>query len=258
MHVHTLVSRAAQGLAALGLLCFTLWPVAGPICSVAFAQELSRQPIVQPREDQAGPQPLGRSEQAARRAAEDLAAEPVASDDKDTTAPPKEEATIDLLVLLFKGGYLMLPILAMSLLVVTFGIERFLGLRRKKVVPPELVTGLGQLAAAPGGLDPRRAYQLCRQYPSAAANVIRTMLLKVGRPHAELENAVTEANQREASRLYTNVRWLSLAAGVAPLLGLLGTVWGMIITFQVIQEQGVGVVSSLAGGISQALITTFA
>ena len=52
------------------------------------------------------------------------------------------------------------------------------------------------------------------------------MLLKVGRPHSEVEHTVAEASEREAERFYANVRWLNLAAGVAPLLGLLGTVWG--------------------------------
>jgi biopolymer transport protein ExbB len=167
---------------------------------------------------------------------------------------------INLLDLLLRGGYLMLPIAAMSILVVTFLIERLLGLRRGKVVPPKLVSGLGALVEQKGGLDPRRAYKLCQQFPSAAANVIKTMLLKAGRPQTEVEHAVSEANQREAARLYANVRWLSLAAGVTPLLGLLGTVWGMIKAFFVTANLPVGAnkAQSLADGIYVALVTTFA
>jgi len=166
----------------------------------------------------------------------------------------------NILELLISGGYLMLPIAFMSLLVVTFGVERLLGLRRHKVLPPELIEGLGKTASQPGGLKPRDAYKLCQQYPSAASNVIKSMLLKIGRPHSELEHAVAEANEREASRLYTNVRWLSLAASVTPLMGLLGTVWGMIQAFFVTANLPTGANKSvhLSQGIYVALVTTFA
>jgi biopolymer transport protein ExbB len=167
---------------------------------------------------------------------------------------------MNMLDLLTKGGLLMYPIGLMSLLVVAFGLERMLGLRRRKVLPPKLIRGLGKLAGEKGGFDPRQAYKLCQQYPSTAATVIRTMLLKIGRPHAEVEHAVTEAREREAARLYANVRWLSLATGVAPLLGLLGTVQGMIQSFFVTANLPTGVnrASYLAEGIYIALVTTFA
>ncbi|NQU20742.1 MAG: MotA/TolQ/ExbB proton channel family protein [Candidatus Nealsonbacteria bacterium] len=189
----------------------------------------------------------------------------------DTSAEENSKATgsdawvqkkINYWELLLSGGWLMLPIAFMSLLVVTFGVERALGLRRGKVLPPELIGGLGQLAGQKGGLNPRSAYKLCQQFPSAAANVIKTMLLKVGRPHTELEHAVSEANEREAARLYANVRWLSLGAGVAPLMGLLGTVWGMIEAFFATANPVPGAVVNkaqfLADGIYVALVTTFA
>jgi biopolymer transport protein ExbB len=152
----------------------------------------------------------------------------------------------------------MIPIGVMSLIVATFGIERLLGLRRDKVMPMGLVEGLGQLANAPHGFDPRQAYRLCQRFPSSAATVIRAMLLKIGRPHSEVEHAVSEASDREASRLYANVRWLTLSAAVTPLMGLLGTVWGMIIAFWRTTQLGVGQNKAelLAEGIYLALVTT--
>ena len=175
-------------------------------------------------------------------------------------AEPTEKVNLLELMLNPKGRWLMAPIAAMSLLVVTFGIERTLGLRRRKVLPPELTNGLGKLASQKGGLDPRKAYRLCQQYPSTAAAVIRSMLLKVGRPHSELEHAVSEAKEREAARLYVNVRWLSMAAGVTPLMGLLGTVWGMMNAFFVTANlpTGANKAQYLADGIYVALVTTFA
>jgi len=178
--------------------------------------------------------------------------------DGTSAAPRPEIESINIFTLLVQGAAFMIPILLMSLLVVTFTIERFIGLRRDRVLPEALVTGLGQLGGPQGGFDPRKAYKLCQQYPSAAATVVRAMLLKVGRPHNELEHAVAEAGEREANRLYANVRWLILAAAVAPLLGLLGTVWGMIRAFHDTTQltPDLNKADYLAEGIYVALVTT--
>ena len=167
---------------------------------------------------------------------------------------------INLLELMVRGKWLMVPIALMSLLVVAFGAERFLGLRRRRVLPRALISGLGKMAGRKKAFDPREAYKLCQQYPSAASRVIRAMLLKVGRPHGEVEQAIAQAGEREAARLCSNVRWLSLAAGVTPLLGLLGTVWGMIQAFFATANlpPGANKATVLADGIYTALVTTFA
>jgi biopolymer transport protein ExbB len=151
----------------------------------------------------------------------------------------------------------MIPLAVLSIVVVTFSIERALGLRQSRVMPQELVNALGRLSGA-GGFDPRKAYRLCQEYPSATANVIRAMLLKVGRPHSEVEHTVQESSQREAERLYGNVRWLTMSAGVAPLIGLLGTVWGMIVAFHDTTQlaPGQNKADFLAEGIYIALVTT--
>jgi biopolymer transport protein ExbB len=185
---------------------------------------------------------------------EDADAPPVAA----PRTPP--DRSINVLDLATRGGVFMIPITAMSLLAVTMIIERMLGLRRQKVMPDELVGSLGQLGTSPGGFDPRKAYRICQQYPSAAANVIRAMLLKVGRPLSEVEHTVQEASEREAARLYGNVRWLNLCASLTPLLGLLGTVQGMIIAFHqtTVLDPGQNKSIELAAGIYTALVTTFA
>lgn len=191
-----------------------------------------------------------------------LPTEPLAEGaDADADAgppPPEKPPGLNLFSLLMAGGWLMTPIYIMSILVVAFAIERALGLRRSKVMPAELVDGLGQLASSPGGFDPRKAYRLCQQFPSATSNVIRSMLLKVGRPHSEVEHTVAEASSREASRLYKNVGWLTLAAAVTPLMGLFGTVWGMIVAFHKTSSMvaGTNKAEQLAEGIYVALVTT--
>lgn len=170
-------------------------------------------------------------------------------------APASE---FNLLELTLKGGLLMVPIFLMSVLVVALVIERFLNLRERKILPKSLLHQLGQLAATNSGFDPKEAYRICQLHPSSASIVIRSMLLKVGRPHSEVERTAAEASDREASRLYANVRWLNLIAAVAPLVGLFGTVWGMIQAFFQTTQLTAGQNKSvfLAEGIYVALVTT--
>ncbi len=174
--------------------------------------------------------------------------------------PSSNTPSINFFDLLISGGGFMIPILGMSILGVTMTIERAINLRRGRIMPPGLITALGQLGASSGGFDPRKAYRICQQFPSTAATVIRAMLLKIGRPHSEVEHAVAETCQREGSRLYSNVRWLNLVVAVTPLIGLLGTVWGMIICFHdMTYLEGVDSTqraAALSGGIYVALVTT--
>ena len=172
--------------------------------------------------------------------------------------PSPSTGRLNVLDLLLKGGWLMVPIGIMSVAVVMIVVERLIALRRRRVMPVGLIENLAELGAVPGMMDPRAAYRLCQQYPSSAAVVIRSMLLKIGRPQSEVEHAVTEAGQREATRLFANVRWLTLIAAIAPLMGLFGTVWGMIRAFfdttQLVAGQNKA--DFLAEGIYVALVTT--
>lgn len=192
-----------------------------------------------------------------------FAGDPNAPIETSTATPPAAPASesqakeINVLSLLVSGGFFMIPLAFLSVIVVTFSIERALGLRRSRVIPHELVTALARSSSS-AGFDPRKAYRLCQEHPSATATVIRSMLLKVGRPHSEVEHAVAESSQREADRVYSNVRWLTMSAGVAPLIGLLGTVWGMIIAFHDTTQlaPGQNKADFLAEGIYIALVTT--
>jgi biopolymer transport protein ExbB len=160
--------------------------------------------------------------------------------------------------LLLMGKYWMLPILLMSMLVVTCTIERLIGLRRSRILPRRLVSKLERMRGPAMPFDPREAHTICESHPSAAATVVKAMLAKIGRPHSEVEQAVQEACQREAARMHSKVRWLNLAAAVTPLMGLLGTVWGMIRAFHDTTQliPGQNKADHLAEGIYVALVTT--
>ncbi|RLS28724.1 MAG: MotA/TolQ/ExbB proton channel family protein [Planctomycetota bacterium] len=161
--------------------------------------------------------------------------------------------------LFLAGGPLMWPITAMSLLVVAFGLERLVALRSGRFVPRGLAAKLRAIADG-AALDPREVSAFCDAHPSVLATVVRAMLARIGRPLAEIEHAVETVSNREASRLYANIRPISLAVSITPLLGLLGTVQGMIIAFYTTAnlEAGANRSAELAGGIYLALITTFA
>lgn len=193
-----------------------------------------------------------------------LAEQALNSPSTPTQAPPppaaKQEPAVNLLELAKAGGPLMWPIYLGSVIVVCFSIERAMALRKRKLMPPDLVRELGELSRHKGGVDPRAAYKACMRYPSTASTVIRAVLLKIGRPFAELEATLKEVNDREASKLYRNVRPIELQVSVAPLLGLLGTVQGMIQAFMQTASGAAGPnkAEQLAGGIYTALVTTFA
>lgn len=170
----------------------------------------------------------------------------------------EKQPGINFLTLLFQGGWFMIPLAVLSLAVVAIAIERFIVLRRDRLFPSELVTHLGMLAQSPGGLDPREAYKLCQAHPSSASRIFRNTLVKVGRPHQEVENALKDASQREATRMAQLGSWLSLAAAVAPLIGLLGTVWGITQAFHDTTNlpPGSNQAEALGEGIYVALVTT--
>ena len=166
---------------------------------------------------------------------------------------------MDVLSLLERGGIFMIPIGIVSRLVLTFVIDRGIGLRAGKLFPGRFRKSIQQFSKQLDA-DPRMVYQSCLEHPSAAANVVKSMLLTIGRPIPEVKASIADSLQREADQAYSNVRWLNLAAGIAPLLGLLGTVWGLIRAFHDTTQLQAGQnrADFLAVGIYEALVTTLA
>ena len=166
---------------------------------------------------------------------------------------------IDFFTLLVQGGVFMIPIGIVSVVVVTIVFDRLIGLRTGRLIPGKLRRTLVQLNRQ-GDLSPNELYQACGDSRSALANVMRNVSLYAGRPLKDLQTVAQETAQIEADRAYSNVRWLNLAAGVAPLLGLLGTVWGLIRAFHDTTQLTAGQnrADFLAVGIYEALVTTLA
>ena len=160
-----------------------------------------------------------------------------------------------------RGGVFMIPIGLCSIVVLAFALERRVGLQKGKIIPRRLLVSLQKLNQPNIGIDPRLAYDECQKFRSPLGRVIQAAILKVGRPHAELEKAVEDAVSREADEMAQNIRPINVTASVAPLLGLLGTVQGMILAFMVMSTtaaSGAAKGQELAQGIYTALVTTFA
>ena len=158
------------------------------------------------------------------------------------------------------GGYLMIPIGVCSVLWLAFLVERLITTRRGRVLPARLWRALQDLPARgtadSGGIA--EASALCEAYPSSAGRILRAALEKIRRPLSEIEQAVNNTAQREIHSLKRYVRLFAVLAAVTPLIGLLGTVTGMIQAFREVAIQGLGSGQALAPGIYKALVTTAA
>jgi len=155
---------------------------------------------------------------------------------------------------LVKGGFVMIPLLACSLLGATVIVERLIwGPSKSRVIPEDLqreahrLLSLGRLAELQG---------ICRANPSPLARILLAALRDPSRSRGEIIDAMEVVGKKEAFILQKRLGILGTIAAVGPLLGLLGTVFGMISTFHVISEHGTGDPGLMATGISEALITT--
>lgn len=152
-----------------------------------------------------------------------------------------------------KGGIVMIPLLLGSILTLAIVIERAFSLRSKKVVIPEIVTAVERIRCP---ADIRVAESICETHPGTFANVLLPALRNRDLDREELKEFISDQGRQEVRTLERGLVGLETIAGVAPLLGLLGTVTGMIKVFNVISRQGLGQANVLSGGISEALITT--
>jgi biopolymer transport protein ExbB len=170
-----------------------------------------------------------------------------------TMAPVPTRSLFDML---FAGGPLIIPILLASFVMMLIVFERIISLRRRRVVPRLFIERF-LLQVREGALDRTEALERCEDESSHIARVFAAGVRKWGKPAVEVEQAVLDEGERIANVLRRYLRVLNGVSTVSPLLGLLGTVWGMIQAFNVIANSpAMGRAEMLAGGISVALITT--
>jgi len=151
------------------------------------------------------------------------------------------------------GGWLMLPIIACSVVALAIVLERLWSLKRSRVIPRQLVAQIWQWAQQ-GQLTDERIREL--RDGSPLGRVLSSGLVNRNHSREVMKEAIEETGRHVAHELERFLNTLGTIAAITPLLGLLGTVIGMITVFSVITDVGVGNPGQLAGGISEALITT--
>ena len=160
-----------------------------------------------------------------------------------------------MLELVTAGGWLMLPIVFSSIIVLAICAERLFTLNAKKISPPHLLATVWKQLKA-GELDATRLRTLRQSSP--LGRILAAGLSNAGHGRDVMKESIQEAASHVVHDLERYLNTLGTIAAVTPLLGLLGTVMGMIKVFAEIMAQGTGNASVLAGGISEALITTAA
>lgn len=171
---------------------------------------------------------------------------------ENATAEAAGDPTIGELIA--SSGLIGFCIIGLSVVALAVIIENFVSLKRDKLAPPELID---EIQALFDEEQFQEAMELCENEPNYFTRVCGAGIAKIGHPFGTIEKAIEEMGDEESIKLHQKVGWLSLIANVAPMMGLLGTVSGMVDAFNEIASSG-GQASpaELADGISKALLTT--
>jgi biopolymer transport protein ExbB len=140
-----------------------------------------------------------------------------------------------------------------SIVFVTLTIMNWLAISRNAIVPPEMIE---QFQAKLAAKEYQEAYEIAKNSDSSLGKILAVGLVKMSDGFAAAEQTMNDAAEEEVMRLEHRLSYLGTIASVSPMVGLLGTVWGMIDAFSVIARGGPPQASELAGGISLALVTT--
>lgn len=189
-----------------------------------------------------------------------LAAEPDAATDAATGQAAAGHAPQGLFSIIFSGGpigiSIMLLLLALSLTAAYLGFEHLLTIRRGELLPAGLADEVRELLLAGRVVEADRA---CRDQPCLLSFVLLNGLAELDTGWTAVEKAMEDAMAEQSARLFRRVEYLSVIGNIAPMVGLLGTVVGLIMAFyEVASTQGAAGAGELAGGIYHALVSTVA
>jgi biopolymer transport protein ExbB len=157
--------------------------------------------------------------------------------------------------MILAGRIMMIPIILCSLVGLAVFFERLVVLRRNRIVVPEIAEAVETLSAS---TDFSVAQAICQRRPGPFANIVRSGLDHASDDWQITRDVLQETGRQEAKRLSRHLNILETIAAIGPLLGLLGTVTGMIRTFSDVARVGIGNPQQLSSGLSEAMITTAA
>ncbi|MDN5203069.1 MotA/TolQ/ExbB proton channel family protein [Fulvivirgaceae bacterium BMA10] len=174
----------------------------------------------------------------------------------DTVGTANGEEAVSIIDLLMKGGYMMLPIVILSILAISIFVERMLTLKKASKTPGQFIDKIRNLVL---GGDINGARLICSQTDTPIARMIEKGISRIGSPLKNIEVSIENVGKIEIYRLEKNLSLLATISGAAPMMGFLGTVTGMIQAFIAIaQEEGSVSPKLLSEGIYEAMITTAA
>jgi biopolymer transport protein ExbB len=170
-----------------------------------------------------------------------------------TTPAPDAAKAVTVSDMIMQGGGVMIILGIASVFLVWFTLEGIVNLRANKLAPPALIARLREAFKAG---NYQEAWNICKSNRCFLSNVLSNGLERVGRNKDAVEFVVEETAVREANDLKTNTTYLSVIGVVSPMIGLTGTVWGMIGAFKTLGNNGISNPSLLAGKIGEVLIAT--
>jgi biopolymer transport protein ExbB len=185
-----------------------------------------------------------------------LSALPLLAQEGGEAAAPAAEGggALSLWELIVLSGFIGWVIIFLSIVTLAVIIENYVTLTREKLAPPEIVDEIQSLFEE-GQFQ--EAMELCENEPSFFTKVCAAGIAKIGQPFEVIQTALQEMGNEESIRLNQKIGWVSVLAAVSPMLGLFGTVQGMIASFHVIANTANPTPAQLASGIYVALLTTF-
>ena len=174
----------------------------------------------------------------------------------DAAVPVQEEMSFSLIQMAVKGGWLMIPLLLLSIMAIYIFGERWWAIRKSAQISPNFMNDIHD-AIHQGRIE--IALDLCRNSESPIARMIEKGIERIGRPLSDIQAAVENIGNVEVARLEKGLPMLATIAGGAPMIGFLGTVMGMIQAFFNMAQAGNNIdISLLSGGIYTAMVTTVA
>ncbi|MEO6167325.1 MAG: MotA/TolQ/ExbB proton channel family protein [Chitinophagales bacterium] len=167
--------------------------------------------------------------------------------------PPAEP--LNLLTLIMKGGWIMIPLIILSILTVYFAVERFLVIRRASRIDQNFMSNIRDYLLN-GKMEP--AVMLCRNTNTPIARLLGKGIKRIGKPIKEVESAVESEGRLEIYKLDRNMNYLAIIAAIAPMMGFVGTISGVIKIFYTISVEKVISIDGIAGGLYEKMITSAA
>lgn len=166
-----------------------------------------------------------------------------------------QQQSINLLDLIIKGGWVMIPIGILSVLAIFLIVERYITISRAKKVDPNFMANIREFLLA-GKTD--AALSMCKSTNTPIARLLEKGLKRLGKPIKEIESAVENTGKLEIYKLEKNMNYLGIIAGIAPMLGFVGTISGVIKIFYNISIANNISIDLIAGGLYEKMITSAA